>query len=212
MKNKFTWNNIKSFLIKLIKSPFLYVALGLIIVDIISKWCVQLNFGHLSSPPTIHIIPGLIDVTLTHNTGMVFGIGGGTGGRIAIIIIRTILAIIIPLVVFYYSNQIKTRYRVIIVMIYAGCIGNLIDGMFYWEGIVGFNGVIDWIKFPWWGYIFNLADSFIVVAVFLAIIFLIIDEIKEIKIRNRKGEYTLTPEEYEKKMLKEKEQNENNNK
>ncbi len=211
MKNKFTLVNIKKFLLHLVKSPLFYVLIGLIAIDIISKWCVELN---LKEGQTIVIIPGLIQVTLTHNTGMVFGIGGTLGARIAIIIIRLILAIAIPICVFIYSSQIKTRYRVIILMIYAGCIGNLIDGMFYWEKTVGFNGVIDWIQFPWkwFSYIFNLADAFIVIAVFLAIIFIIIDEVKEVKERSRRGEYTLTPEEYEKKLKAEKEQNENNNK
>ncbi len=209
IKDIFTKEKVKNFFKCLIKSPLFYITLFAIIADIVSKWAVQLN---LFVGQEVTIIPNFLFVTLAHNTGGMFSFGANSeGARIALIVVRSLLAVIIPIAYLYKKKELKMRYRVCILLIYAGCIGNLIDGLFYYENIVGFRGVIDWIQFSFFDATFNIADSYVTVCVFLIIIFIIIDEIKEVLERNRKGEYSMTPEEYQKKLDEEK-KNENKNK
>lgn len=206
IKDYFTKEKVKKFFKSLIKSPLFYITLIAIIIDIVSKWCVVLNLDLSSNVP---IIPNFIYVTLTFNTGGIFGVGSGSeGARIVLIIIRAILAVVIPVVYLLKGKDLKKRYKVCIMLIYAGCIGNLIDGLFYYDNIVGFTGVVDWIKLSFFNPIFNLADSYVTVCVFLILIFIIVDEIKELVQRNRRGEFSMTPEEYQKKLDEEK-KNEN---
>lgn len=206
IKEIFTKEKVKSFFLSLIKSPIFYITLAAIIIDLVSKWCVVLN---LHTGDEVTIIPNFIYVTLTFNTGGIFGIGAGQeGARIALIIIRAILAVVIPVVYLLKGKELKRRYKVCIMLIYAGCIGNLIDGLFYYDNITGFTGVVDWIRLSFFGPIFNLADSYVTVCVILILLFIIIDEIIEAVRRNRRGEFSMTPEEYQKKLDAEK-KNEN---
>lgn len=206
IKEAFTKEKIGKFFFSLIKSPLFYITLFAIAADIISKWCVQLNFEG-----DVFIIPNFLYVTLTHNTGGIGGAGSDSwGAHVAFVVIRSILAVVIPIVYLLKGKELKKRYKVCIMLIYAGCIGNLIDGLFYYDNVVGFTGVIDWIGIKGFFGIFNLADSYVTVCVILILIFIIIDEIKEAVKRNRRGEFSMTPEEYAKKMEKEK-KHENNN-
>ena len=61
----------------------------------------------------------------------------------------------------------------------TGAIGNLIDRLFYAQSNFC---VVDWIDFCGiWAYIFNLADSGIVVGTIMLIVWLIVEEVKEYK-------------------------------
>lgn len=207
LKQKINLPNIKAFLLSLIKNPLFYIILATIIIDIVSKWCVVLN---LKEHSRVYLIPNFLFVTLEFNPGGIFSFGANNEGlRIFLICVRVLLAIFIPIVYFLKGRGIKKRYKVCLSLIYAGCIGNLIDSLFYYENIVGFRGVVDWIRFTFFNATFNLADSYVTVSVILIIIFLIVDEIIEAIKRNRRGEFSMTPEEYE-KHLKESKNNENN--
>ncbi|MCQ2753003.1 MAG: signal peptidase II [Bacilli bacterium] len=204
MTTKFKKADVKAFLLRLIRHPLFYVLLALIAIDIASKWIVANHFNCHATSEQIWLIPNFICVTLSFNTGAIFGLGNGElWSRVFFIIVRLLITLIGPIIYFLKGQKLRTRYKVCLAMIYAGCIGNLIDGSLYWESTVGFNGVIDWIQFSFFPYIFNLADAYITIAVFLVIIFIIIDEVHEVRIKNRQGAYTLTPEEYEKKMAEE---------
>ena len=110
----------------------------------------------------------------------------------------------------YYIVQYKkmtTIYRVALALMIAGGFGNLIDRAFYWPSITGFDGVIDWIifKFGTWEFaMFNIADSCLVIGIIVVLIAIIIDEVKAVKEKAKRGEYKYSPEQLE-KMNKEKE-------
>lgn len=207
-KFKTILNKVIAIAKRMIKNPMFYVMVGLIAIDFISKWIVIANRGYLASHK-IFLIPNFIYITYVTNTGAIFGAGSGQDwARIVLLIIRLLVALIAPVVYFYKDrSSVKKSYKVVILMIYAGCIGNLIDDMFYWNKAANINGVIDWIAFPFFmpnnNFVFNLADSYVTVGVVICIILLIIDEVKEVKEKNRRGEYSMTPEEYEKKMIEE---------
>ena len=79
-------------------------------------------------------------------------------------------------------------------MIIAGALGNAIDRIFFTAEYLRYidpstgkyiTGVVDWIDFYGiWGFNFNIADSAVVVAVFMLIIYVIVTEI--IAYRNKK--------------------------
>lgn len=211
IKDLFTKEKVKSFFLALIKSPIFYITLVAIIVDIMTKWIMVNQFNAAEQPEGggIVLIPNFLRVTLMFNTRGIFGIGGNSmGARVSIVVIRSILAVVIPIVYLLKGKELKKRYKITIMLIYAGCIGNLIDGLFNWQPLVGFDGVVDWIRFDFFPYTFNLADSYVTVCVILILIFIIVDEIIEVVKRNRRGEFSMTPEEYQKKLDAEK-KNEN---
>ena len=151
----------------------IYLSILLFIVDQISKILtvklIEINKG-------IEIIKNFFYLTYTHNTGAAFSIL--TGQRILLILIATIILIIL----FNYIRKNKVKEKIDILafsLIIGGSLGNLIDRI-----VRGY--VVDFIDTKIFGYnfpIFNLADTFIVIGVFLLIIIL---SRKEDKNDNRK--------------------------
>ncbi len=194
IKHLFTKNGFLTFL-KAFYRSYAWVVILLFIIDIASKWSVQNN---LTVGESVSIIPNFLEVTLVYNTGAAFGMGsdGSLLMRAIWIIISIVLSI--GLSIFYwlkYENFNKI-YRVGIIMMIAGAFGNLIDRAFYWENIVGFNGVIDWIQFIFGSYrfpTFNIADSSLVIGVIILIIAMIIDLIKDTKKKKEQGIYDIEP-------------------
>ena len=90
-------------------------------------------------------------LTTTVNTGAAFSLFQGQ--RIFLIII-SIIVIVVTLV--YYKNK---EYKLPLVLILAGTIGNLIDRIFL-------GHVRDFIDLKFWP-VFNIADTSIVIGVFL---------------------------------------------
>lgn len=120
---------------------------------------------------SIELIKSFFYLTYTHNTGAAFSIL--TGQRIFLIII----ALLILIILFKYirKNKISNKIETIAFsLVIGGSIGNLIDRI-----IRGY--VIDFIDVKIFGYnfpVFNLADTFIVIGVFLILITMIRKEVK----------------------------------
>lgn len=143
----------------------------LILLDLITKWLVVLFLKK-----DIVIFPGL-KITLLYNKGGVFGFGNDVlWFRLSLIITRILFSFLLPLI--FNTSLFKNKNfccQASYALLYAGCIGNLIDILFYWPKICGFSGVIDWVhlKLGFFDYVFNLADAYISIAlVFLIIYFL----------------------------------------
>lgn len=138
----------------------LYLSMILLIIDQISKIIVAKTIN-MHNP--IEIIKNFFYLTYTHNTGAAFSIL--TGQRILLIII----AIIVLIVLFNYikKNKIETKIeKIAYSLVIGGSLGNLIDRI-----VRGY--VIDFIDVKIFGYnfpVFNIADTFIVIGVFLLII------------------------------------------
>lgn len=136
------------------------ITIILIFIDQISKLIVA---NLLSQTTTITIIKNFFYLTYTNNDGAAFSIL--LGKRIFLILIA--LIIIIILIYYLKKHPPKNKLEVIsISFLLGGSIGNLIDRI-----IRGY--VIDFLDFKIFGYnypIFNLADTFIVVGVFLILL------------------------------------------
>ena len=210
-KKVFTKENLKKFF-----KTYIWLMVLLFIVDIVTKWVVLNHFGieametgRRSDSGAIPVINNFCYIGGSLNVGAAFSMLYGK--RVLLLIISLLMT---GAFIGYYVFQFKkltTIYRVGIALMIAGAFGNLIDRAFYWENIVGFNGVIDWIifKFGDWEFaMFNIADSCLVIGIAILIVAMIIDEIKAAKEKAKRGEYKYSPEELE-KMNKEK-QNEGN--
>lgn len=143
--------------------PFLYTWVTLVIVLVLdrgSKWIVQNNMT-LGESHTV--IPGFFHITYILNPGAAFGMLQG----------RTWLLIIISLIVlaalFYIQAKIKGNLimiRFCMGLIGGGALGNL------WDRIQT-GQVIDFLDFKVWSYIFNIADSMIIIGSVLLIILML---------------------------------------
>ena len=108
------------------------------------------------------VIPHLITLTRTYNTGIAFGLAKGFG------IFNLIAALLIVgwILWFYKKEQTHTLPLALII---GGAIGNIIDRILYYP-----NGVLDMISVPWFS-VFNLADA----AITLGAIILLIELMKK---------------------------------
>ncbi|MCQ2772882.1 MAG: signal peptidase II, partial [Bacilli bacterium] len=170
---------------KLVFESFVWVGILLFALDVATKWIVAEYFNRIE----YSVIPlfdwGWIkgNIRLVFNQGMAFGIGDGVlWARILYIIISWNASILIARYWYQGLHKGNKIANVLWMMAWAGAIGNAIDRTFYWEGTVGFSGVIDMFSFTFWGWdfaVFNVADICLCVAIFFAVIYFIYTFIKE---------------------------------
>jgi signal peptidase II len=189
---KYQWTWKKFF------DSYIWLALLLFIVDIVSKWVVQLT---CPLDTRITVIPNFFYITLSYNQGAVFGIGQGTlWARIIFIIISWVMSFVI---FFYWRKHLNKEdhlINAILMLVFTGAVGNLIDRTFYWNssfnlgsGLINAQspgGVIDFLQFylgggPSAGYnsfnpfaTFNIADSCITVGIVMLLIVILVRSIK----------------------------------
>lgn len=138
---------------------------GLLILDQVTKALIHNNF---MEGDTFPIINEFFHLTYVQNRGVAFGF---MQGKLLIINIVSISAVIF---MFYYLMKNKNANRTLEnyswIFIISGALGNIADRIFR-----GF--VIDMIDFRGiWTYIFNFADIYINIGVFLMILNTIIEE------------------------------------
>lgn len=131
----------------------------LLVLDQFTKYIVEQSF-YLSE--SIPIIDEVFNFTYVENRGIAFGL---FQGRLSIISILTVVAIV---VIFIYVLRNKKTLSILehfgYTLILSGAVGNMIDRLFR-----GF--VVDMLDFRGiWSFVFNLADVWINVGVFLLIV------------------------------------------
>ena len=129
------------------------------IIDFFSKLIVKTNLKLFQS---IEVIPNFFNITFVYNEGAAFSILEGK----KILFILLGLLLIIGLVIFIRKEKL-TKYKTLYYsLLIGGVLGNMFDRIFY-------PGVVDFFDFKLFTYdapIFNVADSFIVIATILIII------------------------------------------
>lgn len=142
---------------------FFSIVITVIILDRITKY-IALNY----ITEEISIIPNLISLIFTTNTGAAFGILKGKT------IILTIIAFLfIGLILFKLKEILVEKYYWCAALILGGAFSNVFDRIFNSDGF--FNGyVIDFISVNYFS-VFNLADSAITIGAIGLIIYLLID-------------------------------------
>ena len=140
------------------KKIYMY-SLLFFIIDFFSKLIVKTNLKLFQS---IEVIPNFFNITFVYNEGAAFSIL--EGNKILFILLGLLL--IIGLVIFIRKEKL-TKYKTLYYsLLIGGVLGNMFDRIFY-------PGVVDFFDFKLFTYdapIFNVADSFIVIATILIII------------------------------------------
>jgi signal peptidase II len=143
---------------------FLSVALIGAFLDLLTK---HLAFEHIQRWEEVRIIDGFFSFGRTTNPGVVFGMGAGAKW-----VWMAVAVLAIPIIGGLFASVKKPRWILTIClgMVMAGTIGNMVDRVF-----TEVHEVRDFLKFyyvdasgrPHVWPLFNLADSFICVGVFL---------------------------------------------
>lgn len=152
-------------------------------LDLGTKLGMNAYFGNPKSPlhSNIDIIPGVLYLTLTYNTGAAYGSGANMGPwmRILFACVSFIAGVVIIYFLAKYFKKLSGWKRYAIYLILAGDWGNFIDRAFYWNKD-GIYGVIDWIgvgnsSWPtFFQYVCNWADVCLTIgAVILVLAFII---------------------------------------
>ena len=136
-------------------------AAGIYAVDRITKWVVELR---LSGRPPVDVIPGVVRLRFTTNTGGAFGLFGGQAwlffGATAVV-----CAVIVVV-----STSLQSRVSAVgLGLILGGALGNLTDRIVRGSGSSLNGRVIDFIDFRVWP-VFNLADAAIVIGAALILL------------------------------------------
>jgi signal peptidase II len=113
---------------------------------------------------SIPVIGDLLRFTLAYNKGAAFSLGFGATWILTLISSIAIVALLI------YGPRVKTMdWALVAGFVLGGAAGNWIDRMFRQPEL--FNGhVVDFIQIPFNFPIFNLADTFLVIGVSLAVL------------------------------------------
>lgn len=130
------------------------LAVDIIIADQVTKW---LASEHLQNP--YRLFPG-VSLEYAENTGIAFSL------PVPQPILIPLSIVLIAGIILYAARNIKTEMPVtipILAFIIGGAVGNMIDR-------IARGYVIDFIRVGWWPS-FNLADTFLVIGIFLLILF-----------------------------------------
>ena len=157
------------------------IVLLALVVDQVSKVYVKTHFELGEA----HEVFSWFWIAFVENNGMAFGIEWFS--KLLLTLFRIVAVGVIGWYIhlMIHKQQVRTGFLVTIAMVIAGALGNIIDCVFYgkiWGYADWFHGrVVDMLYFPlirnaagecvFFQPVFNIADSFITVAVFLLILF-----------------------------------------
>ncbi|EGW38304.1 signal peptidase II [Desulfosporosinus sp. OT] len=142
--------------------------IGVWIIDRLFKVLVQSNF---IPGDTLIVIPKIFHLTFVLNPGAAFGL---LAGRTWIFVV-TALAVVSGVIYGQFRIPRSERLtRLAIGMIGGGALGNLYDRL-----VIG--RVVDYLDFQIWPFVFNFADSMIVIGVGLFMLRLYLEEKAERK-------------------------------
>ena len=168
------------FALKWFLKSFIWLFIVLLAIDIITKQIII----HSGAEPYSQIADwGFVRINYILNYNAAFGLGadntekGHLISRVIYLIVASLATVGITTYLIIKRKNMSLVIRAALVMIIAGAIGNMIDRIFY----APYHAVVDWIDFWWfWDYNFNIADSCIVIAAFMLIIYIIVTEVKEV--------------------------------
>ena len=176
---------MKEKLIKALKWFFYsYIWLGilLLVIDFVTKQIIVAHRADVEGG--FVLIPNFIRVIYVINNTLLMGLslGSDIANRVVFFVCASLISIGLIIFVVLRWGKLGKFYKACLMMVLAGAFGNLIDRLFYSPEFLGnsVNGVVDWIDFYGiWGFNFNIADSSVVVAAFMLIIYTIVIEILE---------------------------------
>lgn len=156
---------------------WLLIIAGVVVIDQITKWLVVANMQLRES---IVVIEGVLNWTYTRNLGAAWGI---LAEQRWVFMILSSVAIV--LILWYlFKNHKESRFADLsLSLIVGGGIGNMIDRLFYKEGVIDF---VDFCAFDFWTYIFNFADVCVCVGGGMLMLWCVLMLVKESKASKEK--------------------------
>ncbi|KGP75693.1 lipoprotein signal peptidase [Desulfosporosinus sp. Tol-M] len=139
------------------------IMIGVWIIDRFLKFLIQTNF---IPGETLIVIPKVFHLTFVLNPGAAFGL---MAGQTWIFVVAALLVIVGVIYGQFRIPRSEMLTRLAIGMIGGGALGNLYDRL-----VIG--RVVDYLDFQIWSYVFNFADSMIVLAVGLLMFLLYREE------------------------------------
>ena len=155
---------------------YIWLFIVLFVIDIVTK---QVVMHKMTEGQSIVLIPNFLNITLVFNRAAAFGIGFDNPdvNRWLYVVIASLATIGITFFYIRKHKEIGLYLRACLMLVLTGAIGNIVDRLFYASTN---HCVVDWIDFCGiWRWVFNIADSAVVIGAFMMIIYLIIDEVKE---------------------------------
>jgi signal peptidase II len=135
-------------------------AVVVLVADVVSKAIVA---SALADRSPVVVIPHVLRLTLTRNSGAAFSIGTGSTW------LFTAVAVAVVVVIIRSARSLAARgWAIAFGLLLGGALGNLADRLFRAPGPLR-GEVVDWIELPHWP-VFNVADSAIVVGGILAVL------------------------------------------
>ena len=142
-------------------APFVFSSAVLVTINLMVKYWAELYLK--GSPPRV-LVPGVLGLTYTENTGIAFGLLAGSPGAVRVVISVIIILLLIAVVWFYYrlaGTKQSWWLRAPLILIFSGGLGNLYDRLIH-------GAVRDMIEFLFINFaIFNIADVYVVVGGFV---------------------------------------------
>lgn len=182
---KFEWT------LKNIFFSFLWLAPLLIIIDQVTKWAVVNAFNGIEGSSFV-VIPEFFKIKLQYNKGSSFSLGANIPWMRFVFIAISWGAS--AFMIWYWIKNLKKKdvlIDVVLALCLAGALGNAIDRTFYWEPVVGFSGVVDFLSFRLFGFydfaVFNIADSCLVIGVLMLLVVVFARDIIEKKGKTAKN-------------------------
>ena len=138
----------------------LLLAAILVTVDQVTKYFVTL---HLKPVGKVPVIENFFNLTYLENRGAALG---SMQNLHWLLIPATIIGcLFLVVLLFRYKEHTMLSYMAMALII-AGGVGNLIDR-------IRFRFVVDFLDFPWFGYVFNAADCWVTVGAVLLMVAII---------------------------------------
>ena len=136
----------------------------LLFIDMITKFVADAYFSAEGAPEKLVIIPNWLNLQITYNRGISYGLGATspTWAKIAVIVATAVMMLALTILYFKIDRR-RSWLKTALVFVVSGGVGNLIDRVYYrvWE-TNGAYGVRDMVDLSRFGFaVCNFADFFI---------------------------------------------------
>ena len=187
MEQKTFWNKVVDGL-KWFFHSYIWLFVIFFAIDLTTKLLV-VNYFSSHTEPIVLIGTAekpFLQINYSINTAAAFGLGlpNEMANRVLYCVIAFIgLSLIVGFYVWKFK-KINSLVKACLMLMAVGALGNMVDRIFYTPEFLHntYNGVVDWIDFAGiWQFIFNIADSCVVVGTLILLVYLIVDEAKTVK-------------------------------
>lgn len=152
----------------------LTLAAVVLVLDQVSKWVI---LTQVMSPPRVVEVTGFFNLVLTYNTGVSFGLFGGSAAAWKPWALGGIAVAVSAGLLYWLARQPERWLALAIGLIVGGALGNALDRA-HQPGVVDF---LDFYLAGWHWPAFNLADS----AIFLGVGILVFDGLFREPVRSK---------------------------